>query len=367
MPTATIPNLPTDRLLSGQGLLTGGSLVSADGRFTMNFQNNDTLTLVGPQGQPYWTASAGGSEVFEVIMQIDGNLVVYDNNYNAMWASNTSGAPGAILILHDDGNAVISGTDNATLWATKTVVPLTPEEPSPPRNQLLSGQGLMWEQSLGSQNGNYRLVLQSTGNLIQVGPDNQQLWASNTSQNTNIWDAIMEPDGNFVIYNMNGQSLWASDTSGSAGSRLVVEDDGGIVIYDAQNRSIWSVGNVAKSTANLPSNITSSNATSLATTAQDRSSSHDAEIVGGVLAVAVLGLMFWSFYLWLAMRKRGHGEVQGSRRNEILSANLCYERRNSLVRVSVNENERELEIVNRIVEESPAVENATESVGIEKV
>ena len=362
MPTARIPNLPTDRLLSGQGLLTDGSLVSADRRFTMNFQQNGTLTLVGPQGQPYWTASAGGSEVFEVIMQIDGNLVVYDNNDNAIWASNTSGAPGAILILHNDGNAVISGTDNATLWATKTVVPLTPEEPSPPRNQLLSGQGLMWEESLGSSNGNYRLVLQSTGNLIQVGPDNQQLWASNTSQNTNIWDAVMEPDGNFVIYNMNGQSLWASDTSGSAGSRLVVEDDGGIVIYDAQNRSIWSVGNVPGSTPNLASNITSSNATSSATTDQQRISSHAAEIVGGVLAVVILGLMFWIFYLWLAMRKRGRVEVQGSRQNVRSSANLFSERCNSPVRVPVNENEREQEIVDRIVEQAPAAENGTERV-----
>ena len=139
------------------------------------------------------------------------------------------------MILHDDGNAVIYAANSATIRATRTVVPLTPNEPTQPRDRLLSGQGLLSGESLDSPYSDYRLVLLVNGNLEQSGPNNEKVWASNTSGNTNIWNAIMQPDGNFVVHNTFGVALcqWASDTSGNDGATFVVGDGSGLVIYDA--------------------------------------------------------------------------------------------------------------------------------------
>lgn len=361
--SATMSTYSRDSLLSGDRLYPGQSLASADGRFHMTFDHDGILTLVGPQNQPYWTSSNSTyANAVDCIMQQNGNLVVYDDTNTALWASNTKSNPGAILVLHSDGNAVINGTDGSTLWSTETLVPITPELPGPQLNQLLSGQGLMSQGSLISANVKFRLDLQADGNLVQYGGNNQVVWASNTSGNMNIWDAIMQPDGNFVVFNMNGLSLWSTDTSGNDGSRLVVEDEGGIVLYNAQNESIWSVGKVTKSTptfTNTTTNFTNATITTTMGPSQSNSSSQDAEIVGGVLAVVIVGLVLSSIYLWLAKRICRAVEGPASREIERFSANLGSDRR---VPLPVNETDGVGEIITTITEEPQEAGNATEKV-----
>jgi hypothetical protein len=348
MATAT-PNHPTqsDRFLPSQGLLVNQALFSPDERFNMTLKADGNFVLYGPQGQHLWMSGPVNRDVFKILMQNDGNLVIYDNNDNALWASGTAGAPGAILILHNDGNAAIVGTDNTTLWASNTVVPITPDEPSTPRDRLIAGQGLSLHESLYSANGNYRLVLQDDGNLVQYGPNNKQLWASNTSGNPNVWDAIMQPDGNFVVYKVSGRSLWASDTSGNNGATFLVEDGGGLVIYDVHNQSLWSHGNVTLSTL-ISGNSTMSTPSANSTISPVTGSSNDAEIAGGVIGGVILILLVG--FVCLAVRKRRGIRGMINRRNERSSANL--ERGNSFVRVSVNQDQGERECVERIAEET---------------
>lgn len=52
-------------------------------------------------------------------MQADGNLVVYQGN-TPLWSSRTSGHPGAYLVVQTDGNVVIYGSDDFPIWATGT-------------------------------------------------------------------------------------------------------------------------------------------------------------------------------------------------------------------------------------------------------
>ena len=54
-------------------------------------------------------------------MQTDGNFVVYSYEGRVLWASNTNGRGENYLILQDDGNMVIysKGTVNAQ-WASGT-------------------------------------------------------------------------------------------------------------------------------------------------------------------------------------------------------------------------------------------------------
>ena len=56
-------------------------------------------------------------------MQGDGNLVVDSPGPTALWDSATAGNPAARLLVQDDGNVVIYRTDGTAAWATNTVVP----------------------------------------------------------------------------------------------------------------------------------------------------------------------------------------------------------------------------------------------------
>lgn len=54
-----------------------------------------------------------------LIMQADGNLVLYRNDGKALWASDTWGKPVNVAIMQDDGNFVCYAPGVA-YWSTDT-------------------------------------------------------------------------------------------------------------------------------------------------------------------------------------------------------------------------------------------------------
>ncbi|MGB4420680.1 MAG: hypothetical protein WBI29_02695 [Candidatus Saccharimonadales bacterium] len=61
-----------------------------------------------------------GNESYQLRMQYDGNLVLYDINNKPLWASRTNGRGGVILRMQYDGNLVIYTANNKSVWATGT-------------------------------------------------------------------------------------------------------------------------------------------------------------------------------------------------------------------------------------------------------
>lgn len=105
---------------SGQLILYAGqSIWSADGRFQLIMQTDGNLVLYGPDGYMWATGTNGGSDRW-MVMQSDGNLVVYNGANQALWHTGTQHA-GARLVLQNDGNLVIFNTANAPIWQTSTV------------------------------------------------------------------------------------------------------------------------------------------------------------------------------------------------------------------------------------------------------
>jgi hypothetical protein len=244
VPQEAAPPTQTDRLLSGQGLIPGKSIVSMNGRFTFVLQSDGNLVLYGPQSQPMWASNtAGRTNVREVSMQNDGNCVLYDACNAHLWASNSANNPGAYLVVQHDGNTVIYNSANYPIWATNTVVPPEPTAPTQP-DRLLSGQGLVPGSSLTSPNGLFTFTLQMDGNIVLYGPSpyNFVLWATDTAGHFNVWDSVMQNDGNFVAYNAFGAPYFATNTNGHSGAYLIVQDDANVVIYDSKNTAIWSTG-----------------------------------------------------------------------------------------------------------------------------
>ena len=114
--------------------------------------------------------------------------------------------------------------------------------PSPPtrRDRLSAGQGLRTGQSLVSDDGRFKLLLQLDGNLVIYDPAARPLWASNTAARPEVSDAFMQGDGNLVVYDIAGRPLWASNTWGHPGAWLNMQDDGNLVVYDSGNRPLWA-------------------------------------------------------------------------------------------------------------------------------
>jgi hypothetical protein len=53
--------------------------------------------------------------VTHALMQPDGNFVCYDATGHAFWATGTNGHPGSDIILQDDGNLVVYGPSGGPL------------------------------------------------------------------------------------------------------------------------------------------------------------------------------------------------------------------------------------------------------------
>ena len=184
-----------------------------------------------------WRADASGSSAHRLIFQTDGNLVLYDSNNNPLWNSLTAGNIGSKLILQSDGNLVLYDSNNRALWATHTV-----HYPDYSRyaTTTLSVGRLYKGQTIETANRNYRLILQSDGNLVLYDSNNRALWASWTD-GKKVSFLAMQSDGNLVLYDNEQIPIWSTHTSGKdSNARLIVQLDGNLVLYSGTMNPLWN-------------------------------------------------------------------------------------------------------------------------------
>ncbi|MGF9944630.1 hypothetical protein ABEX44_15410 [Priestia megaterium] len=217
-----------DRLNPGEKLLPGQSLWSQNGQYALVMQTDGNLVQY-KSGVALWASGTNGKKVDFAILQDDGNFVIYGGG-GALWDTKTHGNKVAYLIVQDDGNIVIYGANGKPVWASKSAQPVK-------RDRLNPGEKLLPGQSLWSQNGQYALVMQTDGNLVQY-KSGVALWASKTN-GKKVDFAILQDDGNFVIYG-GGGALWDTKTHGNKVAYLIVQDDGNIVIYGANGKPVWA-------------------------------------------------------------------------------------------------------------------------------
>lgn len=115
-------------------MLPGQAIASPDGRFRLIYQTDGNLVLYRDDRRvsvSLWATGTNGRALGVVVMQRDGNLVMYDEENNALWASGTDGNHDARLRVQSDGDVVIHIGDRQ-VWHTKTgqVIP-GPSVPDP--------------------------------------------------------------------------------------------------------------------------------------------------------------------------------------------------------------------------------------------
>jgi len=120
-PVNPAPATPgSDRLITGQSLHMGESIKSRDGNHTLILQLDGNLVLYTAPGKPIWnTATVGTGDHF--VLQGDSNLVLYDNAGKPLHAWGGQGTGANHLVVQNDGNLVLYKDDPLqAIWATNT-------------------------------------------------------------------------------------------------------------------------------------------------------------------------------------------------------------------------------------------------------
>ena len=160
-------------------------------------------------------------------MQVNGNLVMYDPTNTAVWSSNSPTVGCPRLVLQNDGNLVIYG-NTASSW-------------SAPRrlNKMLAGDLLKSGWSIYSHAPEaYRLAMLTDGNLALFDGSGTELWSAKTCGHPGAY-ASMQTDGNLVVYDKTGHAIWSTATNGHPGSHLDMLGDGNVDIIDPGGTVIW--------------------------------------------------------------------------------------------------------------------------------
>jgi hypothetical protein len=101
-----------DRLLRGSLLVVGTDLRSGGYRLVM--QGDGNLVVYNSSGKAVWNLGVAGGN--RLVMQGDGNLVVYNSSGKAVWSPGVAG--GNRLILQGDGNLVLYNSSNKPVWSS---------------------------------------------------------------------------------------------------------------------------------------------------------------------------------------------------------------------------------------------------------
>lgn len=107
-----------NKLLPGQILRPDQELTSENGYYRLILQVDGNFVLYYDGINVKWQSHTDGHATKECIMQTDGNLVIYGYDGRVIWQTKTDGNPGSHLILQNDGNAVIYHP--TAIWETHT-------------------------------------------------------------------------------------------------------------------------------------------------------------------------------------------------------------------------------------------------------
>jgi lambda family phage minor tail protein L len=204
---------------------------------------------------------------YQLLMQRDGNLVVYNKSNTAVWSTKTDGQP-SYAVFQPDGNLVLYRySDGTPIWNSNSALAATSTAPAsnlPTGTGVLNaGNQLNAGQDLYTTNGWYKLSMGANGNLAIIDKAGKTIWQTNTAGSGATY-AAFQTDGNLVLYTNAGVVKWQSMSGAYAantGKRLVMQTDGNLVIYgtgNATSSTIAPATNFQTGTGRIPVGNTNS-------------------------------------------------------------------------------------------------------------
>lgn len=104
--------------------LMGTNLISTNGFWKLNLQEDGNLVLKDANEIPIWASGSNGKGTSPYLLKIqeDGNLVIYDSKNSAIWTSDTNGkGTGPFnFSLQGDGNLVLYDSSGKPIFTSNT-------------------------------------------------------------------------------------------------------------------------------------------------------------------------------------------------------------------------------------------------------
>jgi hypothetical protein len=97
-----------------------GRITSKNGVYSLVMQNDGNLVLYQYNCTPFWATYTAGQPAANATMLKDGNFVVYSKANDILWSSQTAANPGSYVVMQDDGNLVIYAPGPVAIWSTGT-------------------------------------------------------------------------------------------------------------------------------------------------------------------------------------------------------------------------------------------------------
>ena len=111
-------------LTPGQALFQGQTLTAGDGSHVLSLQEDGNLVLYNMTSSttpvPIWSTGTFLTSGAMLLMQGDGNLVLFDAQANGIWSSGQTGKSGASFVVQTDGNLVEYDSSGHSFWASNT-------------------------------------------------------------------------------------------------------------------------------------------------------------------------------------------------------------------------------------------------------
>ena len=86
----------------------------------MTLQTDGNAVVYGNNGAT-WSSHTADHAISKLVMQQDGNLVLFNTVGGSDWASNSAQSDGGPfhLVMQDDGNLVIYNSGGRSIWAIR--------------------------------------------------------------------------------------------------------------------------------------------------------------------------------------------------------------------------------------------------------
>ena len=123
-----VSNMVDNPMVGGTQLAINQLILSPNKSFKLLMQPDGNLVVYQTKDMKVmWASNTMNSGAIVAKMQPDGNFVLYNAGNSAKWASGTNGRPGAILNLLDTGDLVVytSLSNFTVLWTSTTTTTTT--------------------------------------------------------------------------------------------------------------------------------------------------------------------------------------------------------------------------------------------------
>ena len=111
-------------LNNGERLISGQTLTSPNGKFTLCIDNEGDLVVNDDEDDEIWVSETDvkGIAPYVLVLRDNNNLSLYDYYGTRIWCNNMTGKGHgkAYLRIKDDGNLVMYDEGETELWCTKT-------------------------------------------------------------------------------------------------------------------------------------------------------------------------------------------------------------------------------------------------------